>query len=71
MNTFLSADIQQDSTTLLKCLIGNYQYSKCNENFSFPHQVFRIKPPMCISQADVDFAVGVLDTVFEKACRNM
>ncbi|KAK3864723.1 hypothetical protein Pcinc_029607 [Petrolisthes cinctipes] len=34
-------------------------------------QVFRIKPPMCITQADVDFSVGVLDTVFEKACRNM
>ena len=28
--------------------------------------VFRIKPPMCITKDDVDFAVGVLREVFNK-----
>jgi len=28
--------------------------------------VFRIKPPMCFTKADVDFLVGVLDVCFSK-----
>ena len=28
--------------------------------------VFRIKPPMCITKADVDFSIDVLDKCFSK-----
>ena len=28
--------------------------------------VFRIKPPMCFTKADVDFLIGVLAVCFEK-----
>ena len=28
--------------------------------------VFRIKPPMCFTKADVDFLIGVLDICFAK-----
>jgi alanine-glyoxylate transaminase/(R)-3-amino-2-methylpropionate-pyruvate transaminase len=28
--------------------------------------VFRIKPPMCITKADVDFTINVLDECFAK-----
>ena len=33
--------------------------------------VFRIKPPMCISKEDVDYAVAAMDLCYEEAARRL
>jgi 4-aminobutyrate aminotransferase-like enzyme len=56
----------------------NAQGGILQEDFSLPwepqvlhltglmFQIFRMKPPMCITKEDVDFAVSVLETAISK-----